>query len=55
MNDWANFWEMGGYAHYVWSAYAITLAVLIACLLIPLWRHRILRRKLRQQHRKVVR
>ena len=52
MNDWANFWAMGGYAEYVWSAYAITFSVLLGCILIALWRHRALRRELRERHRK---
>lgn len=55
MKDWATFWHMGGYANYVWSAYALTLVVLIASLLLPLWRHRALRRALRKRHHRGVR
>ena len=51
MNDWATFWHMGGYAKYVWSAYGITLAVLLVGFLIPLRRHRLLRRELEKHHR----
>ena len=34
------FLEMGGYASFVWPAYLITAAVLIANLLLPRVRHR---------------
>ena len=34
------FLEMGGYASFVWPAYLITAAVLIANLLLPRIRHR---------------
>lgn len=31
------FIHMGGYAHYVWSAYAMVALVLIFNFIIPLW------------------
>ena len=34
------FLDMGGYAEFVWPAYLITAAVLIANLLLPRIRHR---------------
>ena len=34
------FFEMGGYTGFVWPAYLITAAVLIANLLLPRIRHR---------------
>jgi len=40
----AEFWAMGGYAFYVWSAYGIVLIALIGGALIPWMRHRYLRR-----------
>jgi heme exporter protein D len=42
-----HFFEMGGYGVYVWSAYAITFAVLLMNFISPRFRHRqLLRRKL---------
>ena len=40
------FWSMGGYATYVWSAYAVALGVLAWNILSPWRRHRALRREL---------
>lgn len=34
------FLAMGGYAFYVWTAYGITLLVLLANILIPIWQRR---------------
>lgn len=42
--NWDSFFHMGGYAFYVWSAYALAAAVLIGNLIAPLKRHRLLRR-----------
>jgi heme exporter protein D len=40
----ADFFAMGGYGGYVWSAYAVFAIVLLADALTPLWtRRRILR------------
>ena len=36
----AEFLAMGGYAFYVWSAYALVLIVLIGNAVVPWWRHR---------------
>lgn len=33
-------WEMGGHGAYVWSAYAISIAGLVALIVIPLQRSR---------------
>lgn len=41
----AEFLAMGGYAFYVWSAYALVAAVLIGNAVAPWWRHRRLKRK----------
>lgn len=51
--DWAAFFEMGGYAVYVWSAYGLAALVLIANLIVVLRRRkqveRMLARFTRQQ------
>jgi len=48
MSDWDIFWSMGGYGTYVWSAYGITIAVLIVNAVAAIRRLRILRRKIRE-------
>jgi len=49
------FFQMGGYAFYVWTSYALTLLILIANWIIPLKQHqnllRTLARKLRRKER----
>ena len=49
----AEFLNMGGYAAYVWSSYGIAVVVLVANLVIPVQKHRLvvarLRRRLRQE------
>ena len=46
------FLDMGGYAGFVWPAYLITAAVLIANLLLPRIRHRRQRKSLDTRDRK---
>ncbi|MEC4750227.1 heme exporter protein CcmD [Methylomicrobium sp. Wu6] len=47
------FFAMGGYAFYVWTAYGITLAVLAANIMIPVMqRKQWLRRQLSKTKRK---
>ena len=46
------FLDMGGYAGFVWPAYLITAAVLIANLLLPWIRHRRQRKSLGTRDRK---
>lgn len=46
MNNLSEFFHMGGYAFYVWTAYAITLIVLAANIGLPLIRGRQIRRSL---------
>jgi heme exporter protein D len=46
MSDVSTFFHMGGYALYVWPAYGLTLLVLAANVLMPLWRERDVRRRL---------
>lgn len=51
MNGLAEFLHMGGYAFYVWTAYAIAAAVLIANVVGPLLRARRVRRAIARQPR----
>jgi heme exporter protein D len=46
------FFQMGGYAFYVWTSYGLTLLVLIANLLIPIQQKRILLRTLARKLRR---
>ncbi len=43
--DWGKFFEMGGYALYVWGAYGVTALVMIGELLMLRNRKRTLERK----------
>ncbi len=45
------FFYMGGYAFYVWSAYGVTFIVLVANVIVPLLRARELRARLARQAR----
>ena len=49
MNELARFFDMGGYAVYVWSAYGLVLAVLVANVAGPLLRQRRLLRRLAER------
>jgi heme exporter protein D len=40
------FFQMGGYAFYVWGSYGLTLIVLLINLLIPIYREKTLLRTL---------
>ncbi len=42
----ADFWQMGGYAAYVWPSFGLTLLVLAVHAWWPWWRGRRLRREL---------
>jgi len=46
----STFLAMGGYARFVWPAYGLTLLVLTANVMLPLWRERALRRRLRRRY-----
>ncbi len=52
MNNLAEFFHMGGYALYVWSAYGLATVVLGYNILAPLWRLRGLQRRLALRHAK---
>jgi heme exporter protein D len=45
------FFYMGGYAFYVWSAYGVALVVLVANVVVPMVRARELRARLARQAR----
>ena len=49
--DWHTFFAMGGYAAYVWPAYGLTLAVLVANAVVPHQRERALYRRIAQRAR----
>lgn len=49
MNEIARFFDMGGYAPYVWSAYALALVVLAANVAGPWLRRRRLLRRLAER------
>ncbi|MSP28689.1 MAG: heme exporter protein CcmD [Methylococcales bacterium] len=45
-NSFAEFLAMGGYAFYVWGSYGLTLIVLLANIIIPVWQRKQLLRSL---------
>jgi len=47
--NWTEFFEMGGYAAYVWPCFGLGLAVLFGNLILPWRRHRVLKRSLRRE------
>jgi heme exporter protein D len=42
----SEFFAMGGYALYVWGSYGLTLIVLLANIIIPVWQRKQLLRSL---------
>jgi len=34
--NWSEFFHMGGYAFFVWTSYALTFAVIIANIILPI-------------------
>jgi len=48
--NWGEFFNMGGYAFYVWGSYAIATVVLGLNVWLPLRHYRAQQRKIRQQH-----
>jgi heme exporter protein D len=34
--NWSEFFHMGGYAFFVWTSYAITFAVIVANIILPI-------------------
>lgn len=47
MSDWGQFFAMGGYGDYVWSAYLVVAVTLIANILVPLRSRAAVLRRLR--------
>jgi heme exporter protein D len=36
--NWEQFFSMGGYAFYVWTAYGLMAFILLVNIILPLWR-----------------
>lgn len=50
--NWADFFAMGGYAFYVWTAYGIALVVLLINIVLPIiQRKQLIRQMLLKQKR----
>ncbi len=48
----SEFFNMGGYAAFVWSSYGLALVVLLLNILLPWQQHRQTVRKLKRMHRR---
>lgn len=44
-----DFWQMGGHAPYVWSAYGIGVVILVLNILVPWWQSRRFRQQLQRR------
>ena len=51
MSSASEFWDMGGYGFFVWSAYAVWAAVMLWNVLSPWLRHRAVTRRLERRAR----
>lgn len=49
--SWSDFFAMGPYGVYVWTAYALAAVILCLNLLAPLWRGKAVRRRLQEYYR----
>ena len=49
--NWSQFFAMGGYGFYVWSAYLLAAVILVLNLVLPLRRRRTVRRQLAEYRR----
>ncbi len=47
--SWSQFWAMGGFGFYVWSAYAFTAVIVTVNTVAPLLRKRAVRRQLQRE------
>lgn len=45
--NWSDFWNMGGFAFYVWTSYALAAVVLVLNIVVPWVRRRAVLRDLR--------
>ncbi|HFQ9142014.1 TPA: heme exporter protein CcmD [Enterobacter cancerogenus] len=54
-HSWSEFWQMGGYAFYVWLAVAVTILALLILVWHTRWQRRALladlRRQMAREHR----
>lgn len=48
-NNWEQFWTMGGYAAYIWSAYGLAAVVMLVNIAAPVIAHRRLKRRIRDE------
>ena len=46
------FWQMGGYAFYVWLSVAVTVVALVGLVGHTFWQHRMLLQAVRRQQRR---
>ena len=51
----SEFFQMGGYAFYVWTSYALFLAIFLANLLIPIQKQKTIIRELQRKYRREAR
>lgn len=49
-SSWHSFWQMGGYADYVWPAYGIAFLILISHVILLLRKQKKILKKLRKEH-----
>ena len=47
--NWSDFWNMGGFAFYVWTSYALAAVVLALNIVVPLARRHAVLRDLRMR------
>lgn len=53
--NWSEFFDMGGYAFYVWTSYAITFVVIVANIVSPiLQRKKVIKRIKRALKREAI-
>ncbi|MCY4766992.1 heme exporter protein CcmD [Klebsiella aerogenes] len=48
-HSWSDFWQMGGYAFYVWLAVAVTVIALLILFIHTRWQRRALLADIRRQ------
>ena len=54
-NSWGEFFNMGGYAFYVWASFGLTALVLAWVMFAPLFNYRALKRDQRRRQRRAAR
>ena len=53
--SWSEFFNMGGYAFYVWASYGLTVLVLAWVMVAPLLSYRALKRDEKRRQRRAAR